>query len=444
MKRILTLIFTLTTLANLSQAQSDQLSVLNDDYFTMFGIFFLGEDKISEEEFTAKAGELLPDFVRKQEIPNELSKDAFSVRSVADPIADFTPPDAEYLGYYGYGLSAQEIADLQNPTGALELLFWGNKEDVIEKQATISQLIYEITEGKSVAIFDINTYQTFSRTEWKNYRIDNFQGEHKNVAYQMIIHAYREENQLCRAVTLGMNKFCLPDISIKGFSCNDQASFANLINVLTQTLSENPFMTSDSTVTLDLDQIKNPDLKELWLNSLDENATKKATVNLQFVLPEEGDIPNAQYRLEFNDPGYSSPQEEQTALLSTLFGSSDDISHISHTDQLLEASKKAKKKLLKEHKPRFLKGLEPGYSLLVKGPFTTDSGGNEWMWVEVTKWKKRKIEGILQNEPFEIKGLKAGAIVSVEEKEIFDYILYKPDGTIEGNTTGEIIQALDN
>ena len=70
----------------------------------------------------------------------------------------------------------------------------------------------------------------------------------------------------------------------------------------------------------------------------------------------------------------------------------------------------------------------------------TDGGGREWMWVEITKWKNESISGILQNDPSEIAKLKAGAIVKGQQKDVFDYILYKPDGTYEGNETGKILE----
>ena len=44
-----------------------------------------------------------------------------------------------------------------------------------------------------------------------------------------------------------------------------------------------------------------------------------------------------------------------------------------------------------------------------------------------------------------VQGGKAlSAALSVEEEDVFDYILYKPDGSFEGNTTAELIQKLKN
>jgi hypothetical protein len=89
---------------------------------------------------------------------------------------------------------------------------------------------------------------------------------------------------------------------------------------------------------------------------------------------------------------------------------------------------------------RFRKGLKPGERLLLKVPFRTDTGGREWMWVEVVSWEGPLFEGILENEPFEIADLKSGARVKSDESLVFDYVLYLADGRSEGNETGKIIE----
>ncbi len=63
------------------------------------------------------------------------------------------------------------------------------------------------------------------------------------------------------------------------------------------------------------------------------------------------------------------------------------------------------------------------------------------MWIEVVRWKGTALEGILQNDAFDIPGLKAGAHLSVEEGAIFDYIQVHADGTREGNETAKLLEA---
>ncbi len=104
------------------------------------------------------------------------------------------------------------------------------------------------------------------------------------------------------------------------------------------------------------------------------------------------------------------------------------------------ASERARKELPRLHHI-FDKQKGEGYTLLLKAPFAYGNGqSNEWMWVEVTQWSNDKITGILQNDAYYVPDLKTGSIVHINEDEVFDYILNKPDGSTEGNETGEILE----
>ncbi len=87
----------------------------------------------------------------------------------------------------------------------------------------------------------------------------------------------------------------------------------------------------------------------------------------------------------------------------------------------------------------FNKGLAPGEFILLKAPFETPDGGNEWMWVEVLSWKEKDIQEILKNELLHIPDLRGGVEVQINQDDVFDYIRTFADGRTEGNETGELI-----
>ena len=412
--------------------------ILNKTFITSIGIYFLDKDSVTIAKFNAQAKDIIPEFKVSGSLPDTITGNSYSIKYIKNPSLDFTPPDTSALSYFGRSLTIEEKSGVQNSAGALSIQFGGTKENVAVKQQKISELISAVSEEKNVVIMDYNTFECFNPASWKEKRVKNFQDEHKDITGQITIHLYRE-GEFCRGITMGMDKFCLPDVSIKGISCRDQTSFGNLLNAVVQTLFENQVIRGDSTLTIDLLQIKNNSIRVHLTSDIKNNATKVVAVKLKSVEPEEGDNINTQYMLEFKNPKYSSPQEEQTALLENLFGVEESIVHTNHDDELLAASEKAKLRL-PELRELFNEGLQPGYSLLVKLPFKTDGGGREWMWVEITKWKSESISGILQNDPSEIAKLKAGAIVKGQQKDVFDYILYKPDGTYEGNETGKILE----
>ncbi|MGX1931220.1 DUF2314 domain-containing protein [Flagellimonas sp. 2504JD4-2] len=416
------------------------MDIQNNQFYASYCIYSLEEGgKITSETIERLTSDLLPNYTLVDSLSSEAGINEYSIVHFINPKEEYPAPDIGYLQHSGHNLSQEEMDHLQNPTSAVLLTFSGTNENVNVDNIQINAIIDNLLDRSISIVTDYVTYESFNRSSWKSDRVATFTDSSQDITSQYTIHLYRE-GSFCRAVTLGMGKFCLPDISISGISCNDQNSFASLINLLGQTLFENPKITEESAIMVDITKIRNDNLRNSLISSLEENAEKKGVLNLKSVAPQEGDAYNEQYQIIFDRHGFSSPQEEQQQLISTIFGATDEIQYINHDDQVLAASNRAKQKL-PELKKLFNQGLEPGFSLLLKAPFETDNGGREWMWIEVTQWKASKIIGILQNDPFEIADLKAGAIVNADQADIFDYIYYHADGTSEGNETGAIIRA---
>ncbi len=414
----------------------EKSSIVNSYFVNNIGIYSLDNDTVSKAILEKLAREKLVGFKQLDSIPQSSNIDSYSI-SLHQPSKDFTPPDLSSLAYFARDLSDKEKLALQNYKNVISFTFKGETKDVYNKQKRINNFVNELVKNKNVVVADINSYEWFNSKSWNEKRVENFIGSDKDIVHQISIHFYRE-SEFCRGVTMGMEKFGLPDLSIKAFTCSDQNTYNNLINAAIQTLAEKPFILEDSTLVIDLRLIKNDVVRNELRANLKQNAKEKAVIKLQSVEPEEGDNINKQFMISFRDPNYANQQEEQNFLVANLFGAKDSITHITHDSLIIITSEKARQRL-PELKTLFNKGLAPGYSILVKAPFKTDNDSNEWMWVEITKWTSRSLSGVLQNNPFEIKNLKAGALVEIDEADIFDYILNKPDGSSEGNETGKII-----
>jgi len=276
----------------------------------------------------------------------------------------------------------------------------------------------------------------FSREVWAT-RVQGWQDGLPDITHHTLIHVYRH-GELMRLVSLGMGKFALPDVAVDQVASSEQGTIGNIINLACQTLLERPVLARAGELTLAIDEVKHPGARSWATENILDGAERRATVQLAVGVREEGDARNPLVEIVFPGPA-AELQVRQTALANRLFGSKDSIAYIEHDDEVLAASRRAKAALMK-YKPRYLKEPPEGEHLLVKAPFRTKTGGNEWMWVEVVRWQGRTIRGILQNDPFEVPDLKSGARVEVKEGSLFDYILEKKDGTKEGNETGRLIE----
>jgi len=253
------------------------------------------------------------------------------------------------------------------------------------------------------------------------------------------MHYWKEDNGSIRFVTTGMRKFGLPDLLVMNPPRSDLAALNDLLNVTCQLLIEQSGTARTGPFKVAFDDLKHRDYaKEIQAKAYPDSKGK----TLVLLRPTDAlkDAPNPVLEVVFPEDRGASPSERENAVLTELFGHDDQVSQVVHDDAILAASARAKERLLGELKRRAVRGLSAGEQLLVKAPFKTSSGGNEWMWVDVARWRKSGlVEGTLANDPDDVPELKAGSPVKVKEGELFDYIHHLADGGTEGNETGALM-----
>src|SRR5258708_38258047 len=203
-------------------------------------------------------------------------------------------------------------------------------------------------------------------------------------------------------------------------------------------MAEGGYLSVPGVLTLDLKELKDAEARESELRSLKPNGIEVGYLKLKIGAADKGDPENRLIELASDRYDGIDPQSKKQRLLSCFFGSEDVATNVDHTHEVLEASRKARAQLplLSE---KFNAGLDPGGFIQVKAPFKTPGGGNEWMWVEITHWRNKRIRGVLENAPLLIPELHSGEAVEIREDEVFDYIHRFRDGHREANTTREII-----
>ncbi len=405
-------------------------------FWSQVAIYTIG-DPIDFENLQTSFSKDFPDLKINTEQNDSNIFNGASLLHYKNAPTEFPPHRLEVLQYFAESLSDRQKQLLVKSGEAALIGIYGFQKDSWVLNKRLNQWIADYSKDKKWIIFDLHSIEYFTPEYWKSSRLDLWKEEHPRLENQISIHAYRKE-AFCRAISVGMQKFGLPDIVVNDISCYKMDDMLRLINILAQQLASQPQVYKNE-ILIDLNKIKHRDLRDETMASIFENAKKKARINVKPAQREEGDPLNQLIEIDFSNPEYENPQLYQEYILTALFGSKDEMSFIDHSDALLKASKEATARLPKL-KEQFQKGLEPGYSILLKAPFIDDDGSNEWMWIEVIHWESETIEGILQNEPYNIKKLKAGAKVKARQSDVFDYILYLPDGTYEGNTTGAIIQ----
>jgi uncharacterized protein YegJ (DUF2314 family) len=356
---------------------------------------------------------------------------------------EFYPvPDLKYLSYFGRGLNKEQAESIQqsNLIMIVDIAYPLSKS--VEGLKAASLALYNTAMTYDGLIYDSETRELFALQRWSENRLESWDSNIPNAEKHTVIHAYNNGDGI-RAITLGMAKFGLPDIVINNFSWSINRSMGNLINLVAQSLVEGNSPSDKGLLKLNIAALKDTQYKKALISSLKDNTESELDIAIADGQWEDGDPENYLIELKFDKVKGDSLSEKHEQLLSALFGWEDEISYVQHNKLLLDASARAKKKL-----PGlaidFNKGLAPGEFIHLKAPFKTPDGGNEWMWIDVLSWKGNSISGLLRNEPRNIPELRAGTEVVVDQNDIFDYIRYFPDGSSQGNETGEIIRNYQN
>ncbi len=359
------------------------------------------------------------------------------------PLTEYPVPDEDALRFSGRGMSDADIEMVQSIKRATILGLVTPGDGVWKNVKAFNRIAWEVSRRSNAFIFDNATRECFPPDAWKRKRIDQWgEGEIPDIRSQVTIHLYPrgDGSGRLRAITLGMEKFALPDVAVERLISSDNSAVGSLINVFCQTLATNPVVEDPANMQLSLDSLEPIFLRKVYRDDLLKKGTGRAVVAVMGGTPDEGDPENQQISLDFRHGDGASEDERRSSLLSDFWGSADSMVRVRHNEEIEKASKEAKLKFL-AFKREFKSGLEPGGRLMVKAPFDTDDGGTEWMWLELVKWgDDNLLTGILQNDPYYIKKLKAGTESTVKADQIFDFVFHRPDGSTEGNETGKLIE----
>lgn len=359
------------------------------------------------------------------------------------PLKQFAPPDEGYFKHSGRGLTPEDIKAIQGTKAATAVGLVAPREDVWKLGQAFNELCLEFANQTNAFIWDYSTREGFSRDAWKTTRIDGWSvGELPDLRRQISMHLYPREDGTgkLRLITLGMEKFGLPDVVVDELIPGNTEDLRTLVGVVCQQLAMDPVIADPGKYPIDLATLRPAKMSRDLQSLVIRGGTGKGLLALVLGEPDEGDPDNRLLELDFRHGAGTDPDERAAFSLAILWGKKGRVFGIRPNEEIEAASREARKGLAK-WKGRFQAGLPLSTRLLVKAPFPRDDEGNEFMWFEVLRWDDDDtLHGALQNQPKLIKELKPGSKVKVKRADAFDYLIYHPDGTTEGNTTGKLLE----
>ena len=434
-------------IATKAKAETAPAGSLRDQYgYFGFVFYFLPKPKEDPSSvFMVLAKEAFPKLEVEPmvtEVRLEVDRPLVGFYSEKAPLKMFTPPDENLISHISRGLSKNHMDGVKKSDRAFVVRFAFEQGEIFGHIRRANELAAEFAERTGALIWDSNTHELFTLKAFKNSRVNQWSAAEKmpDISSQISVNVYRqEESDFCRAVTLGMRKFGLPDLAIGQFPFSDHTSAANLIKLVAQHLVEAGGFDSPEDQQLSISDLKNDRFRSSLEKSLIKGASGTARLQILRGKWQDGDAVNRLLEIGFDHYPGEQLQVKQANLFSELFGSENTAIKVRFNPSIRKASEKAKAMMPVLH-TRFRNGLSSGEAILLKAPFERSDGEFEWMWVEVTEWERRgEIRGVLKNNASNVEGLRAGMTVTFPEADVFDFIMRRADGTIEGNQTGKLI-----
>ncbi len=419
-----------------------QGDLADSTFMTVFDFFTL-EGSIDTTDLMKAFQAAFADLPIWDSIPEDIGQGGRLFAYFPDAQKDLPPGDVEFLSYAAARLDLAQQQALSKSRECVSLALVGHRADRWQLNRRFCKFMADYAQGKSLVIFDESCREYDSPMTWTERKLQPWIAEMPQIPIHVVQHAYREEDGFCRIVSIGMEKFGLPNIVINNAVCSAQNQLSSLINLMAQTLAENSNIPSPGALHLDIESLKDTLVRNQMRAEFNDMASGKGISYIRFADKEEGDSPGPLLELYSYDEKYSNQQEYQNDRVTGIFGATDTLINTDSDNAEVQAASDRAKAELPKIQERFNKGLRPQEVLLVKLPFETDEGGVEWMWVEVIEWKDDEIKGTLSNDPYYIADLKAGAAVTGDADDIFDYMIQGPNGE-EGNETSKVIERMQN
>ena len=403
--------------------ERSKIDISTNDFLTSYGIYALDHESLpSEQKFDSLIRIMLPNY-KEYTLRNARRSEPGYYKEVIEELSGvLKPPSLDYLKAFGKNLAPAEKVTLQSCKRILAITFYGGNQNINTEQRKIHKFLAALNKDSDHIIADFVTLEYFNDDTWNKRRVKYFEDTKANVADQILIKMKKIDSSRCRAVTFGMEKFCLPDISIRQFSCQESKKYTDVLLLVAQALSEKRAVSQDSILLIQPKELKN----EKWNHYFSEiNPAKEFSIQLKNTNPQIGDKNNLQLEIR---------SDSITKLVHTIFDTKRHLQYVYHDDKILEISDLAKKELPTLKQAFNMDRLVDDY-LLIKAPIITNDSNKEWMWVKVLRWEKQIIEGSLYNTSSRNAHLKEGVVVSVDEKDVFDFIIKNEKGEFIGNET---------
>lgn len=402
-----------------------------DLWWSMCSFYLPKKAAGSADDLAARAAKAFPGHQLLRTFPDEPRA---GIVVVLDKIPGPVPADS--LDYFAVGLSKREQKLLMAPPAGAMIAVISEPSQGPASVRAFHELAATFAASHKGVIWDDNTREGFNVDSWNERRAEDLASEPIRIGSSVTIHVYRDGSGF-RYVTLGMDRFGLPDLVIEQAPTNSD-DLGALIEWIGQQLYEDASLGKGAVLELDPTRLKSASMISYLQGRKRAGATLRGRIQLVEGSHQEGDADGPLVELKFDVSAADGSRGERIATLTTqLFGDSDQA--LTGDGSGLEGAKRRARRELGQLMSNF-DSLAETASLLVKAGFDTTEQHTEHMWVAIVTVSGDQLTGTLLNQPFNGTRFRKGQQITFPLSAVSDFLLTLEDGTTKGNYTERFLR----
>lgn len=331
---------------------------------------------------------------------------------------DFGIPDAEFVTAYGVEVDRPEA--LAASQQVVLAWFAGPREQSIETFAVAHAAFAAVARSTGGWVEDLDTQMLFGAEAWAS------RDPRGNLQNWFVVDEDEppEGSGTTRLVTRGLRRYGDFELVVEDVPVGSEADVGWALDAIAATLHPLPEVPDQVAIAAD---------------------TARGTARFEEISPREDDPAEPLLRVRFEGEivvadapviaAKAEPYDVRVVDQSPDAAPAPVPPALPAAPTNLEEARAAVREALVTLESAWAAGFPKGDVLAVCVPFTTTSGGKEYLWVEVTRWQEGGLSGRLATEPSAVPGLHKGDSLNLRQADIFDYVYRGADGGKTGNVT---------
>ncbi len=220
------LLLLIITVVSLSSCKKEKKLHFNNQIEITLGVFPTKNlEKISIAQIkTMVEKSNIPEDI-KRTISEEILKDNLLKVEIKGP-EEIEFPNVSYVKTFGFGFDDEKAVECASAGSLILLSYTSDTENILQKNLALMWITYLLAKKFDGFIYDLNSKELFTTDYYDQINLKN---NFKDLRIHILVQKYAYTPGSYRIVSLGMNRFGIPDFEIRDFKTTASIALERLV-----------------------------------------------------------------------------------------------------------------------------------------------------------------------------------------------------------------------